>query len=193
MRVPILVLALLLSAIGCNAPEDVPRSDTSPTLNADMLRLHLLIQGADPAFVKELDRTPGFANVDRVVDRLIQMLHTDPDAKRKAQASACLGALSPNSIRPLVQALDSKDGDVAMYAAGAFVKMGPNGRQAVPALIKALNHEQWAVRAFAAKALGAIGPDLRSKAALNKSLSDSNPFVQKAAADALQKIQAPAK
>jgi len=181
----VLTLAALVVTGACNSPE---AGKASGALPPEAVKLHLTLQGADPAFVQQLEGAVGFSDLDRLVQHLIQLLHTERDPKRRAQAALCLGSLAPNSVEPLTRALSDPDPDVAMYAAGAFVKVGPPGRQAIPELIKALHHDNWNVRFFAAEALGAMGPDPQSELALTDAEHDANPAVGKAATEALQRI-----
>lgn len=187
-----ITIAALVFLVTCNKSE-VPTDSGVAPMSPDVIKVHLAIQGVDPEFVNQLDAAVGFDSIDRVVKRLLQILRTDRDPKRKAQASLCLGALYPNSVDPLIEAVRSENGDVAMYAAGAFAKMGSNGNKAIPELIGALARKEWNVRLFAARALGEMGPDARSKAALEKIVNDSseNPLVKKEASDALRKIGGP--
>lgn len=175
-------MAALVFLAACNESE--------PPAGSGVIKLHLAIQGVDPEFVQQLDASIGFDSIDRLVKHLVQMLRVDSDPKRKAQASLCLGALYPNSVDPLIEAIRSETDEVAMYAAGAFARMGSNGKKAIPDLVGALARKEWNVRLFAARALGEMGPDERSKAALEKIVNDSseNPLVKKEASDALQKI-----
>ena len=71
--------------------------------------------------------------------------------------------------------------------------LGPNAAWAVPTFSGLLSHESPKVRTLAAKALGNIGPAASgAKIALEAARSDSNAGVQKAATDALARLQKPA-
>jgi HEAT repeat protein len=71
--------------------------------------------------------------------------------------------------------------------------LGPQAAWAVPTLSQLLTHESPKVRTLAAKALGNIGPAAsEAKMALEAARADSNAGVQKAANDALARMQKPA-
>ena len=65
-----------------------------------------------------------------------------------------------SALRPLIEALKDDSELVVSRACSALATMGPDAKEAVPALIEVLNLPSggWA----AAQALGAIGPDARS-------------------------------
>lgn len=92
------------------------------------------------------------------------------------------------SFRPvLVGAMREGEGRT-LLAIGA---MGADAAWAVPTLIDLLSHASPQVRALAARTLGRIGPAaLAGKPALEAARRDSNPAVQNAAKDALNRIQA---
>jgi HEAT repeat protein len=77
-------------------------------------------------------------------------------------------------------------------AARALGQMGPQAREALPALIQALQDREAMVRDAVADAIGCIGPDAPDAVlALMQALADTNSFVQATAAKALKKIEAP--
>src|SRR5437016_6299536 len=77
-------------------------------------------------------------------------------------------------------------------AARALGQMGPQAREALPALLQALQDREPLVRDAAADAIGCIGPDTPdAMLALMQALTDTNSFVQATAAKALKKIDGP--
>ena len=78
----------------------------------------------------------------------------------------------------------------AERAALALTEIGPDAREAAPALIEALKDAEWSVRRQAALALGRIGPEARSALpALEKLGRDPDHLVRKAAREALKNIR----
>jgi HEAT repeat protein len=129
------------------------------------------------------------------VAELEQMLR---DPRPAAQAQGALGlsqhgpAAAP-ALPELVRLLDSPDAVVRQQSALALGKIGPEARTAVSALVRLLRDEQWAVRRQAALALGDIGPEAAEAVPALEALREgpANSLVQKAAADALNKIRPP--
>ncbi len=84
-----------------------------------------------------------------------------------------------------------KDGDPAkrQEAAAALGRMGPDGRNAVPALAVALKDDSELVRANAALALSKIGSESQAAVpALGEALKDAIPLIRLEAAMALHQI-----
>jgi HEAT repeat protein len=61
-------------------------------------------------------------------------------------------------LADLIEALSDKDALVRMRAARALGRMGPDAKEAIPALLEAVNHPEPPVRQAAAEALREIGP-----------------------------------
>jgi HEAT repeat protein len=125
------------------------------------------------------------------VAQLERMLR-DPKAEVQAQGAyglSRLGAQALPAVATLIEGL-TKEPLVRQYSALALGEIGPEAREAVPALIAALQDPEWAVRRQAALALGQIGADARtSVASLQKLTRDRDSLVRKAAQQALQQIQ----
>ena len=70
--------------------------------------------------------------------------------------------------------------------------LGPQAREALPALLQALQDREPLVQDAAADAIGCIGPDAPdAMLALMQALTDTNSFVQATAAKALKKVDGP--
>ena len=77
-------------------------------------------------------------------------------------------------------------------AARALGQMGPQAREALPALLQALQDREPLVRDSVAEAIGCVGPDVPDATlALVQALTDTNSFVQATAAKALKKVDGP--
>jgi HEAT repeat protein len=75
-------------------------------------------------------------------------------------------------------------------AARALGQMGPQAREAMPALIQALQDREPLVRDAVADAIGCIDPQAPDAVlGLMQALADTNSFVQTTAAKALKKIE----
>jgi hypothetical protein len=97
------------------------------------------------------------------------------DALERPGAADALGRPGLKSAVPvLLQALKG-DPFVARAAATALGGIGPEAREAVPALLEALRGSDPSLTATAAKALGAIGPDAREAVPILKSLAENPP------------------
>jgi hypothetical protein len=95
---------------------------------------------------------------------------------------------------PLIIALEDEDWHVREAAAIVLGHIGPEAKEAVPALIEALQDEEWDVRHAALGALGEIGPEAKEAVpALIKALRDEHPYTRQDAALALGSIGAEAK
>jgi len=79
---------------------------------------------------------------------------------------------------------------VRQNAALALGAIGPDAKEAVPALTKLLQDPEWTVRRHAALALGEIGPAAQeSMPALSKLKQDHQSLVRKAAEEAIRRIR----
>ncbi len=75
------------------------------------------------------------------------------------------------------------------YALSAISRMGPDAREAVPALINTLTDNQTRIRHATAYVLGRVGPDaMNALPALIRSLKDTDSQVRLSALDALNQI-----
>ena len=80
---------------------------------------------------------------------------------------------------------------VRQNAAAALAQLGPEARDAVPALTSALRDPEWAVRRQAALTLGKIGPEARSALPALTKLGQGDPhgLVRSAAREALKQLR----
>jgi HEAT repeat protein len=113
-----------------------------------------------------------------------------------------LGAAAKVAVPALAIALADKNLSVRYFSGRALTKLGPDAREAVPALIAALRTfpggspelegpERYFpdVRSVAAEALGAIGPMAKAAIpALKVATTDANWGVKAAAEQAIEKI-----
>lgn len=115
------------------------------------------------------------------------LAHADPYVV--AYATHNLAEVGPDIVPPMLKAME--DDSTIYYAMLVLAELGPDAKEAVPALTKALGHPNVEVRHEAAQALRAIGPDAKSAVPeLIKALDDE--FVQMPAALALGSIGPPA-
>ncbi len=92
---------------------------------------------------------------ESVVSLMIKMLgDADPDVV--ALATHSLAEAGPKIVPAMIKAMD--DERTVYSAILVLTELGPDGKQAVPALAKALSHEDPEVRHEAAQALRAMGP-----------------------------------
>ena len=116
-------------------------------------------------------------------------------------ACACLLAqgaavFADEDVPSLIHALHAKKAERRRDAALALGAMGPDAKDAVPALIDVLKTDSdHGVRLFAAASLGAIGPDARDSvpALIDALKADSDIVVRRTAASALGAIGPDAK
>lgn len=95
----------------------------------------------------------------------------------------------PSFVPILAAAMREGDGRTLLEVGS----LGPGAAWAVPTLSGLLTHESPKVRTLSARALGNIGPTASaSKSALEAARNDPNTGVQKAATDALARVQKPA-
>ncbi|HEY2251101.1 MAG TPA: HEAT repeat domain-containing protein [Planctomycetaceae bacterium] len=129
------------------------------------------------------------------------------DPQSAAQAAAALeimGRAAQPAVPVLVTALESKDEQVVIHAAGALGAIGRSGigrdeagsglDAAVPRLKKLLTHQSSSIRAHVASSLGDIGPDAANAVNdLTTALEDRDEAVRRESAEALGKIGPAAK
>ncbi len=120
---------------------------------------------------------------------LVDLLQ-DADAGIRARTCVAYRQIGPYGkagISALVGRLGDPDPDVRDKAAEALMKIGPEG---VPALARALRERDANVRRAAAEVLGSFGAESKSVTAdLGDAAKDTDAGVQKAAADAIKRIQ----
>jgi HEAT repeat protein len=105
-------------------------------------------------------------------------------------ATRALAYIGPQSVPTLIKALqDPKLGTLRQEVAVSLGIIGPDARQAVPALIDAMKDEDTGLRVQVCGALKKVGPSAyKAVPALAKTLSDSSASVRRCAAEALGSI-----
>ena len=96
----------------------------------------------------------------------------------------------PEALQTLISALSDTDSAVRYYVSDALAEMNPPPKEVAAALIGVLNDTNLGVRRLAANALGKIG-DPAAVPMLIENLTHPNPWVGKAAIDALKEIGTP--
>lgn len=104
-----------------------------------------------------------------------------------------LGPAAKPAVDELAKAMETiDDAELQRSAALALAAIGPDAKDAVPALISALKSKNIRVRAYAAHALGRIGPAAGDAAEpLIDLIVHEDPTVRREARDALRLINAP--
>ena len=97
---------------------------------------------------------------------------------------------APEALQTLISALSDTDSAVRYYVSDALAEMNPPPKEVAAALIGVLNDTNLGVRRLAASALGKIG-DPAAVPMLIENLTHPNPWVGKAAIDALKEIATP--
>ncbi|MFC1462967.1 PQQ-binding-like beta-propeller repeat protein [Verrucomicrobiota bacterium] len=120
-------------------------------------------------------------NAHGAVDILSQALLTALEAKRRSDVELLLPALAridPDTVKALVPriagTLADKDPDVALLACVALQTIGPNAKDAEPALTALLNHKDVLLASAAARALAHTRPGARAIPALGRCLGRNN-------------------
>ncbi len=107
---------------------------------------------------------------DQVVPLMIKML-SDADPQVLALATHSLAEAGPSVVPAMIKAME--DEQTVYFAILVLAELGPDAKEAVPALAQALSHEDAEVRHEAAQALRAIGPGASAAVPdLVKSLDD---------------------
>jgi HEAT repeat protein len=123
---------------------------------------------------------------------LLRLRLQDKERNVRLRAAFSIQKIDPadHSFEPvLAGAMREGDGRTLLDVAA----LGPDAAWAVPTLIGLLSHESSKVRTLAARGLGSIGPSASAaKVSLEEARRDSNAGVQKAAADALARVEKPA-
>jgi HEAT repeat protein len=202
-------MALSIAPVGCGrdpASEVIAKlHDWNPGVRRAAVRDMVEHPPTDPRLIDELEKT--LIDKDTEVRYLaveaigqmgpaarpnlpqMRMRLADQDKQVRLRAAFAIRKIDPTdpSFMPvLTGALGEGDGRTLLEVAS----LGPDACWAVPTLAKLLSHESFKVRTLAAKALGSIGATASTATpALEGARRDSNPGVQKAAAQALARIQ----
>jgi len=146
------------------------------------------LRGADDTAIYEaLDALAGVGPA--AVPRLIAALKREKVRPYAVYMLGQIGAASKPAVAELVKLLDDKNADVRHETAIALAKIGPNAKEAVPALTKALEECDGGPSCFgAAFALGRIG-DPEAVPALVKALESKDETLTAISAWALVQIQ----
>jgi HEAT repeat protein len=115
---------------------------------------------------------PEAKDAEAILTKLVGQDHDAP--VRKAAAEAVTRINPPGAVPVLTQMLQDKDGDNRVWAAMTLRRMGPNAKEAVPALVKLVGRiGDPAVRSIAAVSLAGIDPEngIFEVALLRKNLS----------------------
>jgi HEAT repeat protein len=119
---------------------------------------------------------------------LLKLRLQDNEKKVRLRAAFSIQKIDPadpSYVPVIIGAMREGDGRTLLDVAA----LGPNAVWAVPTLIGLLSHESPKVRTLAARSLGSIGPSASAaKVPLEGARRDSNSGVQKAAADALVRV-----
>jgi hypothetical protein len=99
-----------------------------------------------------------------VIPTLIQMLgDKSPDTNELSRAAGgaflAVRNMTPESITPLIAALDSQNRQVWSLAATALGDIGPQAKAAIPILAKRLDDKDPIIRVSAAEIIGKLGGD----------------------------------
>ncbi|MCI0490658.1 MAG: HEAT repeat domain-containing protein [Blastocatellia bacterium] len=120
---------------------------------------------------------------------LIEALKDKKEEVRGAAAAALGEYANPSAIEPLISSLGDKSDFVRAYAARALGINRSAARAATPLLIKLLDADKsLEVKQEAAVALGLIG-DRAALPALSRAERDENPYLSRAALEAIKQIE----
>ena len=146
----------------------------------------------DPAKITADQRKATYARAKigpPAVPPLVEALR-DPDRRVRERAASALAIMcrpALGAVTPLVAALQDTDAKVRRHAAMALGCIGPAG-PSVAGLVLALKDKEPPVRVTAAEALGMIGAK-EAVPALTEATRDANPVVQRAAQQALRRLE----
>jgi len=130
---------------------------------------------------------------ERAMNRLMAYLRLPDWIKPdRAGATLLLGWCGPRAMPVLLQTFNDPNANTSLLlsAIEALGRIGPEAKEAVPALIKTLEDKDWNVRVCTAWALGQIGPEAKAAApALCKLLEDKpTPLMRRTVEEALVDI-----
>ena len=156
----------------------------------------LLLSGCLPKPIVHKRVKPRSQNLQAAAARLGYTSATAPEILKEAEvqpaalflpfderseqsvAAEALSQIGPQVVKSLQPDLHSRDPRIRREAVGVLVRMGPDGKDAVPDLIALLDDEDEETRKLAARALGRIGPDATAAIpALKKMLLEPLPAV----------------
>jgi HEAT repeat protein len=128
---------------------------------------------------------------EMIVPLMLKMLG-DADPHVVALATNSLAEEGPEIVPAMIKAMD--DERTIYWAILVLLELGPDAKEAVPALAQALSHQHEEIRHEAAQALRAIGPDAKAAVPeLMAALDDEQIVVQMPAVLALGSIGPAAK
>lgn len=139
--------------------------------------------------------TPSLHGQDDAASALAKALQAK-DAQAAIEACQELSRMGPaaeKAVGDLAKALNTPGSEeLQRWAALALAAIGPDAKEAVPALIGTLQSKNAKVRAYSAHALGEIGPAASAAAVpLIDVITDKDAVVRREARDALRRIDAP--
>jgi HEAT repeat protein len=133
-------------------------------------------------------RTLGLIGDGRAVERLTEVLSSDPAPEVRAEAATALGHIGEiSALRPLIVAMGDRDEEARKRAADAVVRYGPTATEPVMVALEHGKSKQEKVAAISA--LGAIG-DPRAVPILIDHLRSSYYLVRMATVSALSQYGA---
>ena len=128
-------------------------------------------------------------DTDAAIAALIDVLKEDVEREARRSAAGALGIFGSKAKRAvpaLVAAVDAEGG--WWIAVDAIARI--DGIDALPILIELVDYPEDGVRSTAVRHLGELGPAAKSALpALRRRLADERPYIGKAAAKAIQKIE----
>jgi HEAT repeat protein len=111
------------------------------------------------------------------------------DSVKQLEAAKILSTRKEAGVDDLIDMLKNGDPDLRAWAAYTLARIGPDARQATPALTEMLKDKNPDLRAWAAYALGKIGPDAgKAVPDLLSTCADPEPAVRGEALLAVSKI-----